>query len=51
MCVRKRLARQARLGPPQASLFAEGCALLQALHAELKLPWHTIETPRRRVTE
>jgi hypothetical protein len=45
------MATSTRLGPPQASLFAEGCALLQALHAELKLPWHTIETPRRRVTE
>jgi hypothetical protein len=40
-----------RLAPPQASLFSEGYALLQALRAELKLPWQTIETPRRRVTE
>jgi hypothetical protein len=45
------MATSTRLGPPQTSLFAEGCVLLQALRAELQLPWHTIETPRRRVTE
>lgn len=45
------MATSTRPPPPQASLFDEGCALLRALRVELKQPWHTIETPRRRVTE
>lgn len=37
--------------PPAATLFDEGCALLQALRAEREQPWVSIQTPRRRVTE
>jgi hypothetical protein len=45
------MATSTKLGPPQTSLFDEGCALLQELRAERKQPWINIEMPRRRVTE
>ena len=45
------MATSTRLPPPAMTLFAEGYALLQALRAERKQPWQTIQTPRRRVTE